>query len=146
MTRMRLSGVVAIDKDVVINAYLKLNPEYRDVCKDILLDGFSGLYTPVITNQILYELLEELISRYRVDEEIVKIIVNGIIMSEHWMKVNYTFKTVERAREIQSLYGLSLSTSLLIATLEEYSIKKIVSGRGDLVIYPYIEVVNPFKK
>ena len=141
----RISGVAVIDKNIIIHAYLKKDNRKREVCRAILVDGFNGIYTPVITNHILYELLLDLTHKYRLDEEIVKIIVDGIILSERWMKIDYRSGTLSRAKDIQLEYGISTSASLIIATMEEYNIKKIVSDRDEFIIYPYIEVINPFK-
>ncbi len=145
MRPIRLSGVVVIDKNIILYGYLNINQEYREICKNILLDGFNGLYTPVLINHILYELMVDLTTKYRLEENHIVTIIQGLIASEKWMKLGYNASTIERAYEILKTFGISPSTSLIIATMEEYNIKKIVSDREDLIVYPYVEVVNPFK-
>ncbi len=145
MRPVRLSGVVVVDKNIILYGYLNINKEYREVCKNILLDGFNGVYTPVLLNHVLYELMIDLTIRYRVEEDYINTIIQGLILSEKWMKLDYKASTVEKAYEILKTYGISPSSSLIIATMEEYNLKKIVSDREDLIIYPYIEVINPFK-
>lgn len=145
MKVVRISGVALVDKDVIIRAYIDLGDGTREIFRMIILDGFNGVFTPVITNQILYELLYDLKSVYRLDDERIDLIVDGLIASERWVKIDYRSSTVERAKDLVSRYTITPSTALLIATMEEYNIKRIVSLRRDIKIYPFIEVIDPLK-
>lgn len=140
----RLSGVNVIDKNIIIYGYLDIDKKKREICRDILMMGFNGEYTPVIINHILYEVLYELRYNYKLDEDTIETILGGIIYSEKWMKIDYRVSTIEKAREIQGLYGVSTSTALVLATMDEYNLKKIITDRGEFLVYPGVEVLNPF--
>ena len=64
--------------------------------------------------------------------------------SREWQVLGYTAKTIIRAHEIRDEYKLHFWDALLSATMEENSVRTIITEDAHFRNVPWITVQNPF--
>ena len=90
-----------VDTNILVYAFDLSEKEKRNKAKRIVEEVTKGKKNAFISNQVLGELFTVLTKKIvnPLHKTEAQIIVNGLIDSVHWKKVNYTFGTVSKAVE-----------------------------------------------
>jgi len=135
-----------IDTNIIAYAYDEFEIKKREKCKDLIGRAFNENIEFCVTNQILGELFNTLTENFRkpVSVENAEIIVNSIIDSDNWLKINYSYKTVGRAISLFKKYKVHFWDALIAATMIENDISVIYTeNEKDFKKIPGLEIVNP---
>ena len=134
--------MIAIDTNILIYAFDTAYPEKRDICKTLITDIFEGKKKGFITNQILAEFA--LIATKKIKNPLTKTeaIIGAILSSENWKIGTYTGNTILKALKSTNPFW----DSLIIETLKESDIKKIITENEKDFSSSSLEIQNPFKK
>ena len=135
-----------IDTNILVYSYEKDKPPKRNICLDLVLKCFRGEIQLVVSNQILAEFFHVITekSKYPLSIEEAKGLIQLIIASSNWIKVDYTISTVLRAIDISKSCGIW--DALIDATMIENNISEIYTeNEKDFGKIPWIEVINPLK-
>jgi len=135
------------DTTTLVYAFNQSEPKKRRTCKKFVEDVFLGNKRGVLTNQILSELFVVLTKKIEnpLNKEKAGEIIKGFVKSPNWEKINYTSESVFRATKISKNYNLSFWDSLIVSTMLEKDIFKIVTEDSDFKKVPKIKIENPFK-
>ena len=137
-----------MDTTLIVYAFDKSEPKKREICKSLLEDIFKGKMKFFISNQILGELYVVLTKKIEnpIPKEKAEVIVNGIIESEDWIKINYTEKTVKRAMKTSKEFKIHFWDAVISETMLENGIFTIYTeNEKDFKKVPNLKVVNPLK-
>lgn len=136
-----------VDTCIIAYAYDLSEGEKRDKCKKLVESGFYGDEELAVSNQILAELFSVLTKKIEkpISSENAKIIVDGIIESENWVKVDYNSQTVRKATVTVNEDSILQFWDVLIAeTMIENKIKEIYTeNTRDFEKIPGIRSINP---
>ena len=78
--------------------------------------------------------------------EKARILVQTIITSEKWEKVNYTYETINRATERFEQLGIPFWDLVIAETLKENDLNEIITeNERDFRRVPGIKINNPFR-
>jgi predicted nucleic acid-binding protein len=136
------------DTNILVYAYDVSDPEKREKCKRLVEEVFSGERLGVVSNQILGELFVVLTEEIRnpLSAEEAGLIVDGIIESKNWAKVNYNSETVKRAIETSKKLNIHFWDTVIGETMLENNIFVIFTeNEKDFNKIPKIKVINPLK-
>ncbi len=128
-------------------AYDISEKEKRQVCKSIVNAGFCGESEVAVSNQILAELFVVLTRKIEkpTSVENAKTIIDGIIESDNWIKVDYTSETVRRAvLQAAKIKGAHFWDAIIAETMRENRIDEIyMENVRDFQRFPGIKAINP---
>ena len=137
---------IFFDTSILVYAFTRDEKRKHEICKRIVKRVFEGKLKGVISNQVLAELFFVLVKKKGIDEEKAETIVDAFILSDNWRKVNYSHKTVERAKKLSIDLNIPFWDSLIIATLLENGIRRIYTeNERDFRKVREIKVMNPLK-
>jgi len=143
-----MNDEMMFDTTIIVYAYDISEPKKREVCKKLIEQVFKGEKKGFISNQILGELfivLTEKIENTLSIEE-AEGIVDGIIESKDWIKVDYNSGTVKRAIETSKKFNIHFWDAVIGETMLENSISAICTeNEKDFDKIPKIKVVNPLR-
>lgn len=135
------------DTNIIYYAYDENEPAKKVICEKLIEDIFLGNSFGVISNQVLGELFKALIEKLKIDVEKAEKILNGIIDSENWIKINYNIETIRKAIITVRLYKVSFWDCLIAETMKENGIVKIYTeNEKDFKKILGIKAINPLKK
>lgn len=99
----------------------------------------------VISTQILNELSNVLLKKYKIDEDNVKVFLKSLLEISYLQTVNE--KTVFKALELRKKYYLSFYDALVISSALHGGCKIFFSEdmHHNLVIEKKLSIINPFK-
>ncbi|ODS42504.1 MAG: hypothetical protein MSIBF_04090 [Candidatus Altiarchaeales archaeon IMC4] len=136
-----------VDTSVIVYAYDFSENAKRAKCKALIEAGFKGEAELAVSNQILAELFVVLTKKIEkpVSVENAKIIVNGIIESDNWVKVNYDSDTVGKAVMLaKRIKNAHFWDALIAETMLENNIYEIYTENvKDFKEFPGIKAINP---
>lgn len=100
-----------------------------------------------VSNQILAELYSVLTGKMKetVSREEAEALIESIVQSGKWRKINYNHVTVKKALRIASKKKISIWDAIIIETMNENNVSKIFTEDGFFHKFPGIAAVNPFK-
>ena len=136
-----------VDTNVLVHAYTVADPlrhEYAVSCIDRL--WHEG--TPATTLQNLCEFYAVVTSRVArpIPSSRARELVDGILASLRWTKLDRGVSTVRTAMEIAGRNGVHFWDALIAATMLEHDVTTIVTeNERDFKKIPGLRVVNPFK-
>ncbi len=137
-----------IDTNIIVYAYGLSEELKRQKCKKIIESVFSWENTAFVTNQILAEFFSAVTRKIEkpLKEEDAKDIIEGIIESENWIKIDYTHKTVNRAVNTSTILKTTFWDTLIAETMLENSVFEILTeNTKDFEKIPKLIVKNPLK-
>lgn len=137
------------DTNIIIYAHDISELEKKDICARLLENVYENELTGVVSNQILGEVFKGLTKNIEkpISVEEAKLVIENIIDSDSWTKINYTHETVKRTILTVKVHKAPFWDSLIAETMKENGIVKIYTeNEKDFKKIPGIKVVNPFKK
>ena len=135
---------IFFDTSILVYAFTIDEPKKHEKCKELVKKAFNGMIKGVVSNQVLSELFFVLTRKKGIEEQKAEIIVNSLILSDNWEKINYTHETVEKAKKLAIELNLSFWDALIAATLSENNIDKIYTeNEKDFKKLKWLKVKNP---
>lgn len=134
------------DTNVLAYAFDESDEKRRKSCADLVRAGFQGEIGCCVSNQILSELFVVLTKHIGkpLPREKASVIVNGLIDSSKWTKINYTDLTVRRALEDLQNINTSFWNILIAETMREVGVRTLYTENvRDFKNIPWIEIKNP---
>lgn len=106
-----------------------------------------GEITGCVSNQILAELYSVLTGKMKetVSREEAEALIESIVQSEKWRKINYSHETVKRALRTAGKKKISIWDAIIIETMNENDVSKIFTEDVVFRRFPGIAAVNPFR-
>ncbi|HZX20634.1 MAG TPA: PIN domain-containing protein [archaeon] len=137
-----------VDTNILVYAFDESEPAKRKTAKRIVEEATSGKVKGVVSNQVLGELYNALTRKIEkpIDTRYAQIIVNGILDSKNWGKVDYKSITVSKAIETSINEKKPFWDSVLIETMLENKIYTLITENTADFSNPKIKIVNPFKE
>jgi len=136
-----------IDTSVIVYAYDLSEKRKRVKCKALVESGFKGERELVLSNQILAELFVVLTKKIEnpISIEDAKTIVEGIVESNNWVKVDYDSDTVKGAiLRTSKIKNAHFWDALIAETMLENQIHEIYTENvKDFRKFPGIRAINP---
>lgn len=135
-----------IDTNILVYAYDLHEKDKRVKCSYIVKSILSGEEKASISNQVLSELFYVLTRDMRkpLIEEKAEEIVETIIKSDNWIKVNYTCKTLSKAMYFAKEFKIHFWDALIAATMLENNVFTIYTENvNDFKKIPMLKVINP---
>jgi len=134
--------MIAIDTNILVYAFDTSYPEKREKCKKIIQDIFDGKQEGALTNQILAEFTNVVLKKIEkpLTKSQVKIIIGAITSCENYKIYNYNQDTLLKSLNLNSTFW----DALIIQTLKDANVHKIITENTKDFIDKDIEVENPF--
>ncbi len=137
---------VFFDTNIICYAFDLKEPTKREICKKLVKQVMKGESAATVSNQVLGEIFNASIKKLGLTTDKAKIIVQTIIDSEKWHKVDYTHSTVNNAVEKFEQLKIPFWDSVIVETMKENGISEIITeNERDFDMIPGIKVRNPFK-
>ena len=139
--------IALIDTNLIVYSYDTSDKKKHETCKNLVEAAFKGEAPLAVSNQILAETFFVLTQKLKnpSSSEDAEAIVDGIIDSINWKKINYTDETVKKAIILSRNHSIGLWDSLIAETSLENGIKKIYTENvKDFRKIPGLRAVNPF--
>src|SRR3989344_7684348 len=134
--------MIAIDTNILVYAFDTSYPEKREKCKKIIQDIFDGKQEGALTNQILAEFTNVVLKKIEkpLTKGQVKTIIGAITSCENYKIYNYNQDTLLKSLNLNSTFW----DALIIQTLKDANVHKIITENTKDFIDKDIEVENPF--
>jgi len=139
---------IFFDTNIIAYAFDEFDPKKRKICEDLVEKTFKGEISGHISNQVLSELFVVLTRKMKkpVSKDIASTIVESLIDSEKWAKINYDHETVKKSLIQTKTTNTSFWDILIAETMRENGIVKIYTeNEEDFKKIPGIKIINPFK-
>ena len=137
-----------IDTNILIYAYDESEPGKREKCKKIVEKLLSGETKAVVSSQILAEFYNALTRKIEnpVENEKALTIVQSFIRAENIIKIDYCFKTVEKAIKKSINCNAHFWDALIAETMLENQVFTIFTeNEKDFSKIKQIRVINPVR-
>lgn len=144
---MSESESIFVDTNILVYAYDVDEVERHPIAKAVIQGCFRGERRLAISNQIIAEFARVMLHKPppRMDKETVHGIIQEIVSSESWTKLNYSISSVQRAVETAESEN-PFWDSIIAQTMLENGIAKIYTeNTKDFSKIKGIKAVNPFK-
>lgn len=132
-----------IDSNILIYAYDKEEVIKKQKAERLINRCFYSETILMVSNQNLAEFVHVTTKKAKLSLEQAKTIVNDVINSVGFIKINYSAKTVLSAISIAEEFKMSFWDSLLAATMRENGIFNIYTENVKDFKMPWIKAVNP---
>ena len=90
---------VFFDTNIICYAFDLKEPAKREICEKLVKRVMNGEIAAFVSNQILGEVFNASVKKLGLSTDKAKIIVQTMIESEKWHKVDYTYNTINNAVE-----------------------------------------------
>lgn len=142
-----MSDELFVDTNVLVYAFDESEKQKREIAKRIFGEIAKGEKRGVISNQVLGELFFALTQKMEnpISGENAQIIVNGLLDSVHWKKINYTAFTISKAIEASIKEKNPFWDTLIAETMIENKIFTILTENTKHFRSTHIKGINPFK-
>lgn len=135
-----------IDTNILVYAFDAGSGRKHPVAKEIVGKSWRGTARYAISTQNLAEfsvVVREKVA-HPIPSEDVRQFLDLIMRSRNWQVLGYHAKTIIRAHEIRDEYRLHFWDALLAATMEENSVRSIITEDAHFRNVTGISVQNPF--
>ncbi len=137
---------VFFDTDIICYAFDLKEPAKREICEKLVKRVMNGEIAAFVSNQILGEVFNASVKKLGLSTDKAKIIVQTMIESEKWHKVDYTYNTINNAVEKFEQSRIPFWDLVIIETMKEHGISEIITeNEGHFDRIPGIKVRNPLK-
>lgn len=143
-----MRGKFFFDTNVLAYVFDKYAGGKRKICAELVGSVMAGQAVGYVSNQVLAELSSVLRTKMRhaIPDEEIETVVELIASSPKWKKINYTHKTIPRALEIARKLNISIWDALIVATMRENGISRILTeNRRDFSGVPGIRATDPLR-
>ena len=136
-----------VDTNILVYAFDKTEKQKHKIAQELIKDVTLGKIKGVVSSQVLGELFEALTKKLecQIEKNTAQLIVNGLIDSVHWKKINYTQNTVSKAINASIAEKKPFWDSLIAETMVENSVFSILTEDTKDFSTNLIKPVNPFK-
>ena len=135
-----------VDTNILVYAFDLNEPAKRKIAQTWVNDITCGKKKGMISNQVLGELFAALTKKPKnFSLTDAQIIVNGLIESPHWHKVNYHSGTIKKAMNQCALTKNGFWDTLMMETAVENQSAVILTENTKDFQHVSMRVVNPFK-
>lgn len=134
------------DTNILVYAFDADSGRKHAVAKEMIGRSWRGKERYAVSIQNLAEfsvVVREKVA-YPVPSEDVRQFLSLVMRSRDWQVLGYGAKTIIRAHEIRDEYHLHFWDALLAATMEENSVRTIITEDAHFRNIPWISVQNPF--
>ena len=134
-----------IDTNILVYAFDESEKQKRAIAKKIVSDITTGEMEATVSNQVLAEFFIVVTTKIEtpISAANAKIIVDGIIESLHWRKINYTSKTVSKAIEASITGKNHFWDALIKETMLENGVYAIMTENTKDFKSEQIKAINP---
>jgi len=134
-----------IDTNILVYAFDESEKQKRAIAKKIVSDITTGEMEATVSNQVLAEFFIVVTTKIEtpISAANAKIIVDGIIDSLHWRKINYTSKTVSKAIEASITGKNHFWDALIKETMLENGVYAIMTENTKDFKSEQIKAINP---
>ncbi|MEK6942094.1 MAG: PIN domain-containing protein [archaeon] len=136
-----------VDTNILVYAFDKTEKQKHKIAQELLKDVTFGKRNGVVSNQVLGELFEALTRKleHPIEKNTAQLIVNGLIDSVHWKKINYAQTTVSKAIHASINEKKPFWDSLIVETMLENRVFTILTENTKDFSTNLIKPINPFK-
>lgn len=137
---------VFFDTNIICYAF-DLNEVFkRRICEKLIKRVLDGEIIGVVSNQVLGEIFNATTGKLGVPPEKARILVQTIITSEKWEKINYTHETINLATDKFEQLRIPFWDLVIAETLKENNLSEIITeNERDFRRIPEIKIINPFR-
>lgn len=135
--------IFLVDSNILIYAYDKDEIIKKKNAEGLINRCFDAEILLAVSNQNLAEFVHVTRKKAKLDLEQAKTIINDIIDSVGFIKINYSAETVLSAIDISNEFKTSFWDSLLAATMRENGIFNIYTENVKDFKMPWVKAVNP---
>ena len=143
-----MSDELFFDTNIIVYAYDASEPAKQNTCNELLQKVYKKGIVGIISNQILGELFKGITENIEkpIGIEDAEMVIENIVDSDSWLKINYNQETVKKAILTLKLVKVPFWDAVIAETMKENGIYKIVTeNEKDFKRIPGIKVTNPFK-
>jgi predicted nucleic acid-binding protein len=137
---------VLIDTNILVYAFDSGSGRKHAVSKGLIAQSWQGTERFAVSTQNLAEF--SVVVREKVETPVpsddVRQFLLLVMQSKGWKVLDYKAKTIIRAHEIHDEYDLHFWDALLAATMEEHTIRTIITEDTHFAGVPWISMQNPF--
>lgn len=136
------------DTNIIVYAYDTSETNKQKICARLLENVYKNEIVGIVSNQVLGEIFKTLTGKIEmpIKVEDAELLIENIIESDKWIKINYNHETIRRAIITVKLYKVSFWDVVIGETMKENGIVKIYTeNEQDFRKIPGIEVINPLK-
>lgn len=135
---------IFFDTNIICYAFDLNEPSKREACEELVKRVAKGELIGVVSNQVLGEVFNAATSKLKISPEDANIIVQTIIKSDKWQKINYSHETISRAAEKFERLRVPFWDLLITETMKENGIDTILTeNEKDFNKVEGITVKNP---
>ena len=140
------AGPALIDTNILVYAFDADSGRKNITAKELIGRSWRGKERYAVSTQNLAEfsvVVREKVA-HPVPSDDVRQFLSLVMRSREWQVLGYTAKTIIRAHEIRDEYKLHFWDALLAATMEENTVRTIITEDAHFRNVPWITVQNPF--
>lgn len=144
-----MSDELFFDTNIIVYAYDSSEPVKQNVCVQFLTKVYEKGIAGVISNQVLGEVFKGLTENIEkpISIEDAKLIIENMVNSDRWLKINYDHETIKKAISIVKLTKVSFWDAVIAETMKENGIDKIITeNEKDFQKIPGLKIINPFRQ
>lgn len=137
-----------IDTNILVYAFDADSGEKCTIAKDLLARCWRNEARYAVSTQNLAEfsaVVREKVPR-PVPAHDVRTFLEAVMRFKGWQVLSYDAGTVILAHEIRDKLGLHFWDALLVATMEQNSIRAICTEDSRFLNVPWLSVINPFTR
>jgi len=131
--------MIFFDTSVLVAAFCK--EEKLEKAKELVKKVFFGEIEGYISTQVLAELFYVLHYKKKIDLKTCKMLVEAFKISKNWKILEIRKETINKAIEIKEKYNILFWDALIVATMLENNIKKILTLDEEFKKVKEIEVI-----
>ncbi len=135
------------DTNILVYAFDIESGKKHEICKSLVEKVFYGQSDGIVSNQILGELFYTLTKKsgHNLSAEDAYKIVEKLIDSDKWVKLNYSAETVKRAMSNFKNTGMHFWDAIIAETMKENGITTIITENTEDFKNSGVKTINPLK-
>ena len=136
------------DTNIIVYAYDASEVDKQKICSTLLEKVYENEIIGFVSNQILGEVFKGLTKNIEkpISVDDAKLVIENIIDSDSWIKINYNHETVKKAILTVKINKVPFWDSVIAETMKENTIYTIYTeNEDDFKKIPEIKVINPLK-
>lgn len=141
-----MNDKILFDTNIIVYAYDASEPGKQKICAGLLEKVYENEINGTVSNQILGEVFKGLTKNIEkpISIDDAKLVIENIIDSDSWVKINYNHETVKKAILTVKINKVPFWDSVITETMKENNIGKIYTeNENDFKKIPGIKVINP---
>lgn len=136
---------IFFDTNIICYAFDLNEPAKKEVCEKLIKKVMGGETVGVVSNQVLGEVFNLATRKLGISPDKVRIIIDTIIESKKWRKINYTEGTIAKAAQNFELFGTHFWDLVIAETMKENGVEEIFTENEKDFKASEVVVKNPFK-